>query len=284
MAAVIDAQAHVFRRLSPRYPRQVSELYPPGRQATVEELLTAMDGAGVARAVLTALSPEDDYLAECLRRHPDRFAGVSVLDARRPGAADELARKADVVGARGIRMHWLGEPGRDPEDTPAFPLLAEMAERGLVLCLYATPGQLDVLAAVMRRLAGLTVVLAHLGFPLLPTRADRLGRPRVEAAVPPPTLPAVLDLAEHPRVHVLFGGQPTFSRGPYPYADLDLTAGRLFHAYGPGRLLWASDFPWTRAEPGYARTAELVDHQLPGLPAAERAAILGGTAACLFGL
>jgi predicted TIM-barrel fold metal-dependent hydrolase len=281
---VIDAQAHVFRRLSPRYPRQVSELYPPGRQAPVEELLTAMDGASVERAVLTALSPEDDYLAECLRRYPDRFAGASVLDVRRPGAADELARKAEIAGVRGIRMHWLGEPGRDPEDTPAFPLLADMAERGLVLCLYATPGQLAVLAGILGRLAGLTVVLAHLGFPLLPTVVDRLGRPRVETPLPPPTLPHVVDLADHPGVHVLFGGQPTFSRSPYPYADLDLTAGRLCHAYGSRRLLWASDFPWTRAEPGYDRIAELVDHQLPGLPPDERAAILGDTAACLFGL
>ncbi|HXM58948.1 MAG TPA: amidohydrolase family protein [Candidatus Dormibacteraeota bacterium] len=279
---MIDAQAHVFRRLSPRYPRQVSELYPPGRQATAEELLTAMDGAGVERAVLTALSPEDEYLAECLRRHPDRFAGVSVLDARRPDAAEALARKAEVVGVSGIRMHWLAEPDRDPEETPAFSLLADMTERGLVLCLYAPASQLAVLAALLDRLAGLTVVLGQLGFPLLPTAADRLGRPRVEAPLPPPTLPAVLELARHPAVHVLFAGQPTFSRRPYPYPDLDLMAGRLYHEYGPRRLLWASDFPWTRTEPGYARTVELVDHQLPGLPQAERAAILGGTAARLF--
>ena len=139
-----------------------------------------------------------------------------------------------------------------------------------------------MLDALLDRLVGMTVVLGHLGFPLLPAAADRLGRPRVDAPLPPPTLPAVLELARHPAVHVLFGGQPTFSRRPYPYADLDLTAGRLCHAYGPERLLWASDFPWTRAEPGYGRTAELVDHQLPGLPAAERAAILGGTAARLF--
>jgi L-fuconolactonase len=281
---VIDAQAHVFRRLSPRYPRQVSELYPPGRQATVEELLTAMDGAGVARAVLTALSPEDDYLAECLRRHPDRFAGVSVLDARRPGAADDLARKAEVVGVRGIRMHLLGEPGSDPEETPAFPLLADMAERGLVLCLSAPPGQLAVLGAILRRLAGLTVVLAHLGFPLLPTATDRLGRPRVETPLPPPALPAVIDLAEHPAVHVLLGAQATFSHRPYPYPDLDMVAARLCHAFGPRRLLWGSDFPWTRVEPGYERALELVDHHLPGLPLADRAAILGDTAGRLFGL
>jgi L-fuconolactonase len=174
--SVIDAQVQVFRRLSPRYPRQVSELYPPARP----------------------------------------------------------------------------------------------------------PSQLEVLDAVMRRLAGLTVVLGHLGFPLLPAAAE--GRPRVEAALPPPALPAVVAMAEHAGVHVLFGGHPTFSRRPYPCADLDVTAGRLLHAYGPGRLLWGSDFPWTCADPGYARMAELLDLQLPGLAADERAAILGATAARLFGM
>jgi L-fuconolactonase len=281
---MIDAQAHVFRRLSPRYPRQVSELCPPGRSAPAEELLAAMDGAGVARALLVGLSPEDHYLAECLRRHPDRFAGVPVLDARGPAAADDLAGKAGLAGVRGIRMHWLGEPGGDPEDAPAFALLAELAERGLPLCLHALPGQLEVLDAALRRLAGLTVVLGQLGFPLLPASVDPLGRPRVATRLPSPDLSTVLGLARHAGVHVLFGGHHAFSRRPYPHTDLSETAARLLDAYTPRRLLWASDFPWTCAEPGYARTAGLVEHQLRGLAPEDRAAVLGGNAARLFGL
>jgi L-fuconolactonase len=281
---MIDAQAHVFRRLSPRYPRQVSELYPPGRAAPAEDLLAAMDGAGVARAVLVGLSPEDHYLAECLRRHPDRFAGVPVLDARGPSAADDLARKAGLAGVRGIRMHWLGEPGGDPDEAPAFALLAELAERGLPLCLHAPPSQLEALDAVLRRLAGLTVVLGQLGLPLLPASVDPLGRPRVETRLPSPDLPTVLRLARHAGVHVLFGGHHAFSRRPYPHTDMNETAACLLDAYTARRLLWASDFPWTCPEPGYARTAELVDHQLPGLTPEEREAVLGGNAARLFGL
>ena len=60
-------------------------------------------------------------------------------------------------------------------------------------------------------------------------------------------------------------GQPAFSREQYPYRDLARWHHNLFEAYGPGRLMWGSDFPWNLADPGYERLIGVVRELLPGL-------------------
>ncbi len=280
---IVDAYAQIFRRFSQRYPRPVSEVHPPGREATAEDLLAAMDASGVGRAVVAALSIEDEYLLECLAAYPDRLVGLSTLDLRRPTARDELATKASQPGIRGIRIHWLGMPDADPEETPAYEILGEIAEAGLVTWFLGPRGQLRLLDRLLSRLAGLTVVLGHLGFPLVPLRAGPHGMPR--PAIPlAGALDEVVGLARHRGLHVALCGQATLSEEPYPYRDLDPLVQALRRAYTADRLLWGSDAPWVLQEPGYERSLQLLDCQLPGLSAEERSAILGGNAQRLFRL
>lgn len=285
---IVDAHLHVFAAHSSRYPRPVDELAPADRTAPVEDLLSVMDPAGVERAVLVPLGPQDDYVAECRRARPDRFVSVGVADAattgRLPGTdpVAALRQRIAVAGFAALRMDWLGEPGRPVMESPAYPVLRELERSGSVLWFYAPPPQLPLLAETLRLLPDLQVVLNHLGFCPEAMTADALRRPHIETPIPPPTLPGVLALARHPGVRVLFSGQYAFSRREYPYADLDPLVAELFGAYGADRLMWASDYPWTRDAPGYAALPALVDHQLPGLSVAEHTAVLGGTALNLF--
>ncbi|MBO0878380.1 MAG: amidohydrolase family protein, partial [Pseudonocardia sp.] len=57
---------------------------------------------------------------------------------------------------------------------------------------------------------------------------------------------------------------------------------RMAAAYGPERLLWASDHPWPSRVPGYGVLPSLVDAALPDLDQAGRARVLGDTACALF--
>ena len=76
---VVDAHAHVFARVSERFPRDVHEDYfPAGADATAEELLAEMAAAGVDRAVLVPVTHHDEYVADCVERFPDRFAAIGV--------------------------------------------------------------------------------------------------------------------------------------------------------------------------------------------------------------
>jgi L-fuconolactonase len=276
--AVVDGHLHVFLSRSERYPRDVHELYPPERQAPVEWLLEVMGAAGVDKAVLVPLSPHDDYLRECLRRFPGRFAGIGVHDPAIPDPTGDLHRRVEQSGIQGLRVHHLGDPNAaSPEALETFPLLAALADAGLKLWFYAPPEQLELLGGVLEALPNLQVVLNHLGFCPRGYQVDQHGRPRISSQLPPPTLPTVIELARFPNVYVMVSGHYAFSRERYPYRDLEPVVSAVYSAFGADRLLWASDFPWIVEEPGYAEQLALVDHFLPALTPSERTAILGGT-------
>jgi L-fuconolactonase len=281
---IIDGHLHVFRAVSERYPRDVHDLFPAHLEAPVEDYLAVMVRAGVDKAVLVPLSPHDDYLRECLARYPGTFAGVGVHDPASDDTAGDARRRHDDTGLKALRVYHLGDPAvSDVTKLATWPLLEAMAELDLVLWFYPPPEQLPLLSRVLDALQ-LRVMLNHLGFCPRGYDVDEHRRPRIATELPPPTLPAVLELARHPSVHVMFSGQYAFSGQPYPYEDLRPIGASLYRAFGAGRLMWASDYPWIAAEPGYARTLDLVDRHLPELSDAERADVLGGTAARLFDL
>lgn len=285
---IIDAHVHVFPALSEKYPRVADELAPPDREAPVDLLLRTMDAAGVDGAVLVPLGPEDDYVLECVHRYPGRFVSVGVADPASLGldpgvdAADFLSRRVARTGIRALRMNWLGEPGRPLRDSPAYPALRWMAEHGLLLWFYGPPAQLTHLAAAAAEFADLAVVVNHMGFCPERIGVDELGRPQCTVAVPPPTLAALLELADFPGIRIMFSGQYAFSREDFPYPDLDPVAQRLYRAFGASRLMWASDFPWAYETPGYQALLTLPRRQLPGLSETECEAIYAGTAMAAF--
>lgn len=279
---IVDGHLHLFRRLSPDYPRAVHELFPPEREALAEDFLEIMATNGVARAVVVPVSPDDQYLLDCLRSHPDSFVGVGVHGDR---VLDPDERLSQVIasGLDGLRVSWLGEPGtRRAEDLPLYPMLRRMAEGGQKLWFYAPPDQLPLVAMVAAALPDLRIVLNHLGF--FPTGFTILpnGLPHIESELPAPTLPGVLAMAKNPHVYVMLSGQYGFSRQPYPYDDLTPTVRALFDAFGAEHMFWASDYPWIAQEPGYAKGLELPSRQLPDLSATDLDMIMGGTAAKLF--
>ena len=284
---IVDAHLHLFRAVSDDYPRAVYEVMATAERVELaEELLAQMELAGVDKAIVVPLSAHDHYLRDVLAQHPGRFAGVGVFD---PGVADpvaDLKRRLDELDLQGLRVFRLGDPVADVETLSTFPLLAAMQEHRVKLWFYADPEQLAMLEGILELLPELDVVLNHLGFcPDIHAelRFDEHKRPRFDNfPLPPPTLAAVEQLARHPPVYVHVSGQYAFSQQDYPHADLQPVVDAIYGIFGADRMLWASDYPWIAPVPGYAEQLALVDHYLPELSAAERAAICGGTAASLF--
>lgn len=281
---VVDGHAHVFRPAAVS-ARGVDALAPADRDAPAGMLLDAMADAGVDRAVLVPLDTADDYVAEVLAGHPGRFAAVAVAgDAELGRVAGQdgvraLLRRREAFPFEAVRTTWLGEPGEPITSSPAFPMLEHLDAEGLILWSYLPPDQQPLLRPLLERLPGLRVVLNHLGFCPQDMRVDDAGRPRFRD----PLIPRdVLDLARFPGVHVMISGQYALSVEDPPYADLFGWTTELGEAFGPARMMWASDFPWVAAKPGYTQTSGLV-RALPGLSAAERDLVLGGTALSLFG-
>lgn len=284
---IVDGHLHLFRPLSV-FERTVDDLAPADRDAPVEELLKTQAECGVDAAVAVPLGPEDDYLAEVLSRYPKRFAGIAV--APRPNEpswpadrlAQDLARRHQQVQFHGLRVRWLGEPRQPLRDSPMYQALRWAADHSMVLWIYVQAEQVGLIQQLATEFPALTLVLNHLAFCPGKMTVDRYARPRFDERIPPPTLPAVLGLAAHRQVHLMLSGQYAFSRQPPPYHDLDRVLYPLVDAYGAHRTLWASDWPWTATEPGYAVLLDLPRQLLPDASQTELANILGGTASRLF--
>jgi L-fuconolactonase len=270
---IVDAHVHVFRTKADDPERTVDHIAPAEREAPVELLDHVMAQAGVDGAVLVPLGPEDGYVAGVLAAEPDRFAGIAVAGSDQdPG---RVSTRLSDGGFSGLRM--FGLPGSFAAEPPWLPVLRRLAQDAKVLWLYPPARDLPTVDAVAAALPDLTIVLNHCGFTQAGIGVDADGRPRIDSPVPQPHEDEVLALARHPNVAVILSGAYGFSSEDYPYPDVAGVVNRLADAFGSSRLAWASDFPWIVDRPGYAPCLALVDHHLPGLSAAERDAILGGT-------
>jgi len=279
----VDAHAHVFAEAT-REDREPDELAPAERSAGVEDLWAHAQAAGVDGVVLVPLGPDASTCARALARWPGRCAGVIVATVADHGAdaAQRLRARRAEHRFEGVRMGWLGEPGRPLTDSPAWPLLEAMAADGLVLWSYLPPDQVAHLPELARRLPTLRVVLNHLGFAPIDMTVDEHRRPRFPGALEAATVERVARLADHPSMHLMVSGHYALSRQGAPYDDLRAPVRHLVGAFGAERCLWGSDFPWPEVVPGYRETLDLAVDQLADLPDHEQDLIFGGTARRLF--
>lgn len=86
-----------------------------GKSQSPEEILAAMDSAGIDRAIVfpfneenpgTSFSRCNDYIAAAVSAHPDRLTGFCRLDPNcGERALMELERSARKLGLKGIKLH-----------------------------------------------------------------------------------------------------------------------------------------------------------------------------------
>ena len=246
----------------------------------VEALLHQMDRNGVERAILVQIRGQTDneYQFECVGRYPDRLASVVVVDTDRTDAADELERLAER-GACGLRL-WTGtrSPGEDP-----LLIWRKAADLGLpVTCGGENAGfASDEFAALVEGLPSLPIVVEHLGSVNSP-----------DGETPPYELRRkVFALARFPNVYLKLHGLGEFAtrampvRQPFPFVEpipplLELA----YEAFGPGRMMWGSDFPPVSGREGYGNALRFTLERFVDRSEEDRALIFGGTARSVFGV
>jgi predicted TIM-barrel fold metal-dependent hydrolase len=148
-----------------------------------------------------------------------------------------------------------------------------MERAGTVLSMWS-PGDVGAVATVARAHPSLRVVLDHTGVAF--AGAGDPGRRIAEQG------PRVLALAGLPNVSVKLSGVPALSTGRAPFADVWPWIEQLAAAYGPGRLLWGSD--WTRMPRDCSYADGLAWVRACGLfSPAELAQVLAGSARQVYG-
>jgi L-fuconolactonase len=283
---IVDAHVHAFRPAGIS-PRGVDALAPAQRDAPIEDFLSVMAEHGVGAAVLVPLDEHDDYVREVLQAHPRDFAAAAVADRAVQGRGhgdpvDLVRQRREAFGFHALRTQWLGIPGRPIRDSPFFPVLRLLADEGIRLWTYLVPDQLPLADDLAGELPSLTIVLNHLGFCPHDMRVDRHGRPEFDDPFPASTRARLQRLSRRPNVYIMFSGQYAFSRQGPPYTDLDEVIHEIAGAFGASRMLWASDYPWTREVPGYRALLDLPRATFARASPGELADIQGGTALRLF--
>ncbi len=242
----------------------------------VDELLCAMDAAGVEKAVLqgwywekpATCAGQNQFFAGCVRAHPDRLGAFATVHpgAGEPAVRDEIQRAKDAgfLGLGELSPHSQHFGIDDPVFAAALALAGELK---LPVNLHASdpqtrkyPGKvatpLEDFRALARRFPATIFILAHWGGGLVfletnPAVRAELANVRYDTAASPLIYDdriwrAVLDVV--PAEKVLFGSD-------YPL------------------IL----YPKTATEPGWREVRAEID--AAGLTAAEKAALLGGNAA-----
>jgi L-fuconolactonase len=270
----IDSQVHAYERDRPERP-WIGTLQGP-EEVTGDDMVAAMDAVGVDGALL--VSPwsmyrfDASYALEVHAKHPGRFGLIKPFDPRSPSVAEELAdwaAKPGVVGARIMMM----ERTLSADDRGLNAILAAGARHSLPVNVMAW-GQLPLVGELAGRHPDTQIVVDHLG----------LTQPFEPPAPPDPfaDIARVVDLARHENVAIKISGACTLSREPFPYPDIWGPLERIFEAFGMQRCMWGTD--WTRAVAllSYEQGVEAF-RSTPGLTDDDRAALMGGSLARIYG-
>jgi L-fuconolactonase len=264
---IIDAQIH-----APAPPAPVDAALDAATKTliNVEIAREAMDSVGVDVALAVA---SREFIGAAVDRYPARFGGVVTFDHEAADLEDQVAQLRSIPGM--IAGRSLVTNFRDVTLMPGFvdgrfERLYALAERHEVPLFFSTHGWAEAMEPVVQAHPGLTMVIDHIGVsqsPVSPPRDEPWDR-----------LPGLLKLAQYPNVSVKLCGAPLLSAEGYPYKDVWPYLHQVLEAFGPKRLMWASDY--TRLRMGKVTYSQCLDFLLQSdeLSAGDKAEIFSGTA------
>ena len=271
----IDAHVHVWTDDLDAYPlaagSAAEEMNPP--TFTPEELLSHAHACGVDRIVLIQMSFyrfDNSYMLDTIARMPDVFRGVAVVDHTDPDLATELQR-LHGGGVRGVRVYQLTGQDGGALDSPEYADLCALAgSLGIAVCPLVDA---ELLPVIGRAIAG---------YPQTTFVIDHLARIGCAKSIDDAEIDALCALAKHPNCCVKVSAFYALGNDSPEYADLVPLIRRVWEAFGPDRLMWATDCPFQVQHGTYEGSISLVRDRLPFISDSDVTAILGGTAARVF--
>jgi L-fuconolactonase len=260
---IVDPHVHVWKR-DPAFPFAEGARVPE-RDAAPETLLELMKANGVARTVIVQVihyKYDNRYLASVLKRFPGLFQGVCRVDPLDPAAPDHLSLLT-AQGFRGVRLSPAGNAGGDWFRGPLMPpLWKRCQELKVPMTVLAPIARMPEAAVLLDKLPGLTVVIDHMADCPIDQPAE---------------LEKLIALRRYPKVFVKISHTWSISKQPYPWLDAQEFVQRLHAAFGPERLMWATDWPIVENVSTYARALSVVRDEMKFLNAADKDWIMNKT-------
>lgn len=267
---IIDPHLHVWGD-GDEFP--FAEGREPTARADTRFLIECMDAAGVAGALI--IQPivyrfDHRYVSGALRDDPARLKGMCLVDPQHADPIGELARWRDE-GYIAVRVNpALFPDGKGLDSDLGHRIYGAAGELGMPVGFLVSPSHFEAIDALCQSSPNTVAVIDHFGH----------CRPTADTSA---EFGALLALSRHANLHVKLSEFPRASFAEWPYADLHPWYPQLLDAYGAGRLMWATDFPFIVEQCGYTEGLTLLSEYAPGIDANTMQQLLAGTAEAVFG-
>lgn len=281
---IVDAHHHLWDPAARRHA-WLDDLPQLRRPFTLADYTAAAAAAGVTVSVLVQVlnSAEEtgEFLALAAASAEDGplvIAGVvGWADLTREDLGDELDRLRGLPGGDrlvGLRHLVQDEPDPGWLERPSVKRgLRAVGAAGLVFDLLVRPAQLPAALRTARELSDVRFVLDH------------GAKPQIAAGRIEPWAGLVGALAGLPNVTCKLSGLVTEAGTGWNTGDFLPYTGRLLESFGPGRLMFGSDWPVCTLAAGYHEVMALARGTLGGrLSPGERDAVFGANAVGAYGL
>lgn len=242
---ILDIHPHIISTDTQKYPRAPlygnQSTWSQERPTSPEQLLAAMDEAGVAKAAIVQASTcygfDNSYVADAVAQYPERFTGVFSVDM----LADDAAERIRYWVSRkltGLRLFTSGStivgqaPGlADPKSFAGWDCAVEL---GLPVVVQMRAEGLPRLQVLLARYPDATIIIDHLfNTPLEEGPPYNMAEP-------------LFTLVQHPNVYlkltsVIVRNSRKGNATPESFFR------RVVSEFGASRIAWGSNFP---ASPG----------------------------------
>jgi predicted TIM-barrel fold metal-dependent hydrolase len=237
----IDIHPHIIANDEKRYPPAPlgghQSDWSRTRPVTCEQMIAAMDAAGVDKAALvqasTCYGHDNSYVADAVAAHPTRFTGVFSVDVLAPDAAEKM-RYWRHRGLTGLRLFTIGSTMTTQadwiDDPKVYPAWKAAGDFGLPICMQMSQAALPQLVAMVKRFPDVKVILDHLARPVLED-----GPPYAAAA-------ALFNLAQYPGIHLKVTPR-IFTECRNGKATPETFFKKLVCEFGGARIAWGSNYP-----------------------------------------
>jgi predicted TIM-barrel fold metal-dependent hydrolase len=271
----IDAHVHVWSPDTRKYPldSKFSNADMQPLSFTAQQLFEHCKPHGVTRIVLIQMSfygYDHRYMSEVMHDHPGVFSGVALIDYQAKDVVDRM-RELATRGMRGFRLHSHGDAEQWVASESMAKLWKAAGESGLAICPLINPADIPYVASLASKHSETTVVVDHFA---------RVG---ITGTIEPKQLDDLCNLAKLPNVYVKTSAFYALGKKQAPYEDLKPMIRRVVDAFGPERLMWASDCPF-QVEGGhtYADSIGLIRDRIDFLSDTDKDWLLHKTADKVF--
>ncbi len=273
---VIDAHQHCWQLARPECTWPTPDLQAIYRDFGPEDFWQEASPRGVVGSVLVQSQPNEAdtrYLLALAERWPSILGVVGWTDLARVTAPGVIRALAHTPWLRGLRPMLQALPEDDWIVRQANPeALSTMAEEGLVFDALVCPRHMPALLELAHRHPDLTIVINHGAKPDI----ARGGLSGWQCALKA--------LAACPRVYCKLSGLATELAEGQSWEELPPYLDSVLEIFGPGRVLWGSDWPVLNLAGDYTRWLALAWHRVNACTPGHEAAVFRDNARQVYRL